>query len=78
MKIHKLRLKTHYFFLLNLFRYSWKPSLNKRKILQCLFHRHDLDLEYKVGQEDTGMGKGGKMLDNGKRRMNFLGFLHMA
>lgn len=52
--------------------------MDKRKILKRLFQRHDLDLDHKVGQEETGMGKGDKMLDNGKRRMNFLVFLHMA
>lgn len=52
--------------------------MDKRKILQCLFQRPDLDLGNKVGQEETGMGKGDKMLDSGKRGMNFLVFLHMA
>lgn len=41
--------------------------MDNRKILQCLFHRHGLDLGYKVRQEDAGIGKGDMMLDNGKR-----------
>lgn len=37
-----------------------------------------MDVGYKVGQEDSGLGKRDKMSDNGENRMNFLGFLHLA
>lgn len=42
------------------------------------YFTHGLGLVYKVDQEDPGMGKGDRMPDNGKGRMNFLGVLHVA